>query len=454
MLDRFTASSTEITTAGLGRLLRSGLISRLLLVAAGWCVLAYGLPLLDRLDPWAFGGGRRLPELVVPSDLLAVSDCRADACTVETVSPDTAPLLDLPVRWLPAPAERLPWPARPAYPDSFMADEVVHWIADRRQAGPSDPPGPWRLHIASNLGGLHYVDVEVPSPGYVSRLVFPADSNVAPLTVESHGADTPRRQALVERRGDVLRRWRAAGNGRGPDGSIDHGLLPPDELMPKDPLLVTVSPRGIEFQPMPMPLSMQLPAGMAGRVQAGDPAILRFEAPDGYSHPIDVAAKVTGTRGDLVLVETDQPVEQWLRTSYFYKALGRAPASDRVTLRVQESLGGRAGASVRVPISAVVRRPGDAGATVWVIVAGLAAPVNVAVGTVDGDVATVNEITSPLSGAIHPADWRAMTLEQRALLYRAQARRPTTGNRMLDAKAQVVLQPSAALRPGTPLRSR
>jgi hypothetical protein len=452
MLDRFTASSSDITSAGLSRLLQEGPVRALLLTVVGIGALTFGRPLVQSIDFPSFGGGQVLPALAVAGDLSASSDCRSDACTLETVAPATAPPSNVPVRWLPDPVSRLRWPSRPAYPSSFMAEETQAWIAERVPISPGATSLTWKLTVGSNIGGLHYANLELASGGYVSRLVFPQSTGVAPLTVESHGADAPRRKALHERMGNVLRSWRAAGNGRGPGGYIDHDLLPPAELLPKDPLLITVSPEGIEFQPMPMPMRLQLPSEMVGRIRAGDPATLRFEAPSGFSPPIEVAAKVTGTRGDQALVETDEPTDRWLRT-YFDQAFGRAPATDRLTLRVRESLGGRAGTGVRVPESAVVRRPGEAGSIVWVVADGIASPVSVRVGTTDGEFVAVNEVQWPHSGAIAPNDWRAMTPEQRARLYRLQMRRPNDENLLLHANARVVSRPGAALRPGDAVRS-
>jgi hypothetical protein len=65
----------------------------------------------------------------------------------------------------------------------------------------------------------------------------------------------------------------------------------------------------------------------------------------------------------------------------------------------------------------------------------------------------VNEVQWPHSGAIAPNDWRAMTPEQRARLYRLQMRRPNDENLLLHANARVVSRPEATLRPGDAVRS-
>jgi hypothetical protein len=453
MLDRFTAASKQISWAGLGQLLQTGPVGMLLLGLAWLGATHFGRPLLQSIDPVSLGGGRMLSELLVAEDLSAVAHCRDDACTFETDSPAAAPPSDVPVRWIAEPIRRLPWPARPAYPSSFMAAQTSEWVAEARDTRPDAPEHSWRLTIGSNEGGLHHANLEVASGGYVARLLFRDDSGIAPLTVQAHGADQPRRQAVYAAQGEALRRWRQAGNGRGRDGHIDYAALPTDGSFPSDPLAVTGSPEGLEFQPMPTPIRVQVPAEWAGRVKAGDPAILRFEAPAGFSPPVEVPGKVTATRGEVAMVEPDERTDRWLQR-YFREAAGRAPGSDRLTLRVRESLGGRAGDSVQVPAGAVVQRPGEAGAIVWVIAAGLAAPIRVGVGATDGDRVTVNELVSPLSGPVDPAGWRAMTPEQRARLHRLQAPHPVGSTPLLDLRSEVVVHPGAALRPGDPVRRR
>jgi hypothetical protein len=459
MLDRFTQASSEITAAGLSRLLQTGPVRLLLLGLVGYGSLTFGRPVLQAIDPFSLGGGRLLSEFAIGANLDALPDCRSNACTVETVAPAASPPRAVPARWLPDPVLRYPWPASLPFPNSFLDLGTTDWRAVSAQESPDGPEQAWRLSLGTNVGVLRYERIDVPAGGYVSRLVFPEASGVAPLGVETHSANGPRRQALHSRNADAMRRWRAAGNGRLPNGQIDLSAHWPEEILEKDPGAITVSPEGLEFQPMAMPMRVQLPPEMVGRVRAGDPATLRFEAPRGFSPPFDLTGKVTGTRDDVALVAADERTSAWL-AAYFHKTVGRAPATDRLTLLVRESLGSRAGASVLVPATAVVRRPAvdkaaeDLG-IVWVIAGGTAAPVNVRVGAVDGDQVVVNEIRSPQSGGIHPADWNVLPLERRAQLYRLQSTRvaPNLGL-LLHTDARVVARPGAGLRAGDPLRSR
>jgi hypothetical protein len=459
MLDRFTHASSEITAAGLSRLLQNGPVRLLLLGLVGYGSLTFGRPVLQAIDPFSLGGGRLLSEFAIGANLDALPDCRSNACTVETVAPAASPPRAVPARWLPDPVLRYPWPASLPFPNSFLDLGTTDWRAVSAQESPDGPEQAWRLSLGTNAGGLRYERIDVPAGGYVSRLVFPEASGVAPLGVETHSANGPRRQALHSRNADTMRRWRAAGNGRLPNGQIDLSAHWPEEILEKDPGAITVSPEGLEFQPMAMPMRVRLPPEMVGRVRAGDPATLRFEAPRGFSPPFDLTGKVTGTRDDVALVAADERTSAWL-AAYFHKTVGRAPATDRLTLLVRESLGSRAGASVLVPATAVVRRPAvdkaaeDLG-IVWVIAGGTAAPVNVRVGAVDGDQVVVNEIRSPQSGGIHPADWNVLPLERRAQLYRLQSTRvaPNLGL-LLHTDARVVARPGAGLRAGDPLRSR
>ena len=463
MFKRFTHASSEITAAGLSRLLQNGLLQNgpvrmLLLGLVGYGSLSFGRPVLQAIDPFSLGGGRLLSEFAVGESLDALPDCRSNACTVETVAPAASQLRAVPARWFPDPVLRYPWPANLPFPNSFLDLGTSGWHAVSPR-GPGVPEQPRLLSIGTNVGGYRYERIEVPADGYVSRLVFPEASAVAPLGIEAHSANGPHRQALHSRNAETVRRWRAAGNGRLPSGEIDISAPWPEEILEKDPGAITVSPEGLEFQPMTMPIRVQLPPEMVGRVRAGDPATLRFEAPRGFSPSFDLTGKVTGTLGDVVLVVADEPTSAWL-ASYFHKAVGRAPATDRLTLLVRESLGSRAGASVLVPATAVVRRPAvdkaaeDLG-IVWVIAGGMAAPVNVRVGAADGDQVMVNEIRSPQSGGIHPVDWSALSLERRAQLYRLQVTRVALDvGLLLHADARVVTRPGAGLRAGDPLRSR
>jgi hypothetical protein len=354
---------------------------------------------------------------------------------------------------------RYPWPASLPFPNSFLDHSTVDWRAVSPQQGPGVPEQARLLSIGTNIGGLRYKRIDVPADGYASRLVFAEASGVAPLTIEAHSADSLRRQALHSRNAEAMRRWRAAGNGRLPNGQIDRDAAGPEGILEKDLDAITVSPEGLEFQPIAMPMRVQLPPEMVGRVRAGDPATLRFEAPRGFSPPFDLTGKVTGTLGDVALVAADELTGSWL-AAYFRKTVGRAPTTDRLTLLVRESLGSQAGASVLVPASAVVRRPAvdkaaEDLAIVWVIAGGIAAPVNVRVGAADGEQVMVNEIRSPQSGGVHPVDWSALSLERRAQLYRLQSN-PVSSDigLLLHANARVVTHPGAGLRAGDPLRSR
>ena len=459
MFDRFTHTASEITPAGLGRLLQTGPVRALLLGLVACGSLLYGRQAIEAVHPFSRGGGPLLSQLVIERDLSTLPDCRNDACTVETVAPTMSAATPVPVRWLPDPVVRHPWPTRLKYPGSFQDWDTYEWIARGVLREPEAAPVGWQLRLGSNLGGLRYEMVDVPAAGYLARLVFPDGSGVGPLGYESHSTDTPSRHAVKRRNQDALERWRRAGGGRGPDGRIDADAVAPDGVLEKSPLEVTVSPEGLEYQPVSMPMSVQLPSGMVGRVRSGDPATLLLEAPRGFTPPVEVNGRVIATRGDVAQWVADDTTYRWLN-DYFSKTTGRTPASDRLTLRLRESLGGRAGQAVQVPVSAVVRRPGDATpaadeATVWVVAGGIAAPVHVRVGASDGDRVLVNEIRSPHSGPFRAADWSAFTPPQRAILYRQQASRLAgQSSPLLHADARVVSRPAATLRAGDALRSR
>lgn len=460
MFVRFTHRSREITVAGLSRIVQSGPVRWLLLGLVAWLSLGHGRAAIEALHPFSVGGGRLLSQLAVGADLGSLPGCHGASCTVETVAPSPSPPHAVPVRWLPEPVLRLPWPARLHYPDSFAAFETREWVAQLRERHPGVEEFVWRLPFGSNAGGLHYAMVDVPSGGYVARLLFPPGSGVAPLTFEAHGADASRRQVLLERNGERLRRWRTEGGGR----PFDSDAPLPEGLLEKDPLAIAISPEALEFQPVAMPMRMQLPPESVGRVWAGDPVTIRFEAPDRHAPPFDVAGTVTAVRAEQVQVESTERVDRWL-PAYAVQADARSPATDRVTLLVRESLGEAAGRAVRVPASAVVARAAAAAArdgapaadeaTVWVIAEGTAVPVRVRVGRTVGDRVVVNEVRSALSGSIHPEDWRAMPLERRAWVYQllapGQGREPGL---LLHAQTQVVVRPDPGLRAGDPLRSR
>jgi hypothetical protein len=427
MFDRFTRASSETTAAGLLRIVQNGPVRLLLLALVLLGALSHGRGAVELLNPFTLGGGPQLASLVQADELASVAECRSDACTVATVSPVLPPPLPVPVSWLPEPVLRRPWPPALSYRQSQLVLHPGSWIAAAHEPYPGSPTVDWALDLALLPGRRDFVATALSGPAYLARLVYPDGAAKAPMTLEAHTAEVQRRLAAPER---------------------DAAVGVPE-----------VEPEGFEIQPMTMPLRVQLAAAMVGRVRAGDPVTLRFDAPRGFSPPVDAAGEIVAVDGDIARVMFRERGDRWLRHDYLSQAPGRAPATDRVTLLVRESLGGSAGEALQVPVSALVR-PGAASvapadeAIVWVVARGMAAPVRVRVGSVEGDQVLVNELRSPHRGAIDEAHWRSLPIAQRAHLHRLQA--PRLGqdrNLLLHKDARIVREPSAALRAGDPLRS-
>lgn len=434
-----------------------GLLPTFLLGVVALLALTYGREAIDAFNPLQFGEGRLVSDLRADPQARPVAPCRADACTVETVAPAPAAPQAVESRWVAPPLLRRPWPRNVKFPNSLPAWSVSEWIAvpESNDVGPEART--WVLRLGSNVGGLHYGMVGVPDNGYMSRLHF-AEPQPMVLTIEAHGAAGPEREAANSRQGERLRQWRRQGNGLDRHGKPDFSAKVPAELLEPEPLPTTGSPEGLEFQRVPSRMAIRLPDDAAGLVSTGDPVAIRFDTPSGFGASYDVPGRVGAVDGGIAQVDVAEENRWWLR-DYFAKTLGRAPATDKVTLMVQRSLGVAAGAAVLVPRTALrdatpQGRFDDGEAAVWVLVDTIAVPVHVRVGGLENGLVLVNAVPDAFTGAIRPADWAAMSLEQRAIVRRWLARpdagRPET---LLGPGAKIVAHPGATLRTGESARS-
>ncbi len=397
-----------------------GLVLRvLLLVVLAWVALPVLSP--DNLAGRGDMGGFRAA--TVPADLDA---CRGASCTVVTVRPRPSPLAGVPVTLvLPSPI-KLPIPPGIEFSTSMQADSATEWVAMARDPDAAEPK--LGIRYATNAGGYHVDWIDVPDDGFI-RALLPVDFERGPMTIEAWFA----RERGLSRKAAFEQRQRA-------------------EFF------------AFEFQPVPRTIQADVATAEMRLIAVGDRVTVnQWAIKDGRHDLAPVVWQVKAVdpqlRTSRLTLEREESQDQnfswWLMQRTRAAGQGQVLPT-QVTLEVDRRFGAAGRMPMLVPRSVLAglhAAPGETDATVatvWLRIDDFAIPVRVRLIAYRGNDAIVVEQPNPRTPAVAPEHWRLLTDMQRSGVLQFAA--SPGGSSLLKAKAAVIDEPFAGIRPGMKIR--